>query len=146
GRVQRLDYKTLRYPGHFEQMRFLADELGLRDHRDELGRLLIRAKPPVADDIVYLHASVEGVKDGQPLRQNHVRGYLPIDLPDGRGGTRRWRAISWTTASSVVGVVDLVAEGRLSADRFVRHEDNVLDHIHTTHTHSRFVDNGSITV
>lgn len=145
GRVQRLDYKTLRYPGHFEQMRFLADELGLRDHRDELGRLLIRAKPPVADDIVYLHASVEGVKDGQPLRQNHVRGYLPIDLPDGRGGTRRWRAISWTTASSVVGVVELVADGRLPADGFVRQEDIALADLHTTHTGARFVDHGRIT-
>ncbi|NHA00476.1 hypothetical protein G5V59_11745 [Nocardioides sp. W3-2-3] len=26
GRVQRLDYKTMRYPGHFEQMHFLFDE------------------------------------------------------------------------------------------------------------------------
>ena len=61
--MQRLDYKTLRYPGHFDQMHFLFDELGLRDCREEVGRILVKAKPPVNDDIVYLHAAVEGIKD-----------------------------------------------------------------------------------
>ena len=64
GRVNRLDYKTMRYPGHFRQMHFLFDELNLRDQRDLIGRLLVDAKPPVNDDIVYLHAAVEGVKAG----------------------------------------------------------------------------------
>ena len=30
GRVQRLDYKTMRYPGHFSLMRFFFDELDMR--------------------------------------------------------------------------------------------------------------------
>src|SRR5690606_23858620 len=47
GRVSRLDYKTLRYPGHFEQMHFLFEELGLRDERALIGRILQDAKPPV---------------------------------------------------------------------------------------------------
>ena len=41
GRVQRLDYKTLRYPGHFELMRFYFDELGLRDRRELGGEILV---------------------------------------------------------------------------------------------------------
>ena len=52
GRVSRLDYKTLRYPGHFEQMHFLFDELNLRERREEVGRILVDAKPPVNDDIL----------------------------------------------------------------------------------------------
>jgi len=118
GRVQRLDYKTLRYPGHFRQMHFLFDELNLRDERELVGRILVAAKPPVNDDVVYLHAAVEGVLDGQPFRRNHVRAYGPIDI-DGR----EWRAISWTTAASAVSVVELVARGILPSTGFVRQED-----------------------
>lgn len=126
GRVQRLDYKTLRYPGHFRQMHFLFDELNLRERRDLVGRLLVDAKPPVNDDVVYLHAAVEGTQDGQPFRENHVRAYLPLGI-DGRS----WRAISWTTAASAVAVVELVSSGRIHRTGFVRQEsirfDDLLD-------------------
>lgn len=144
GRVQRLDYKTLRYPGHFDQMHFLFDELGLRECREEVGRILVKAKPPVNDDVVYLHAAVEGTKFGQPFRENHVRGYLPITLPDGAGTDRSWRAISWTTASSAVAVVELVADGRLPHDGFVRQEDIALEDLYATHAGRRFADYGKI--
>lgn len=144
GRVQRLDYKTLRYPGHFEQMHFLFDELGLRECREEVGRILVKAKPPVNDDIVYLHAAVEGVKHGQPFRENHVRGYLPLEITDGQGAVRQWRAISWTTASSAVAVVELVADGILPQEGFVRQEDISLADLHATHAGRRFADYGKI--
>jgi saccharopine dehydrogenase-like NADP-dependent oxidoreductase len=139
GRVQRLDYKTLRYPGHFRQMHFLFDELGLRDRREEVGRMIVDAKPPVNDDIVYLHAAVEGIKDGQPFRENHVKGYLPIEI-DGR----MWRAISWTTASSAVAVVELVADGALPHEGFVRQEDISIEDLYSTHAGRRFADYGRI--
>src|SRR5699024_10313323 len=54
GRVQRLDYKTLRYPGHFQQMEFLFDELHLRERRELADEILTAAKPPVDDDVVHL--------------------------------------------------------------------------------------------
>lgn len=139
GRVQRLDYKTMRYPGHFDQMHFLFDELGLRECREEVGRILVKAKPPVNDDVVYLHAAVEGIKDGQPFRENHVRGYLPLEI-DGR----TWRAISWTTASSAVAVLELLADGKLPQEGFVRQEDITLEDLHATHAGRRFKDYGKI--
>jgi saccharopine dehydrogenase-like NADP-dependent oxidoreductase len=117
GRVNRLDYKTLRYPGHFRQMHFLFDELNLREQRDLISGLLVDAKPPGNDDIVYLHAAVEGVKDAAPFRETYVRGYLPLEI-----GGRLWRAISWTTAASAVAVVELVADGRLPGAGFIKQE------------------------
>ena len=139
GRATRLDYKTLRYPGHFEQMHFLFDELNLRDRRDLVGELLVAAKPPVNDDIVYLHAAVEGVKDGQPFRENYVRGYKPITI-----GDRVWRAISWTTAASIVSVVELVADGRLPQSGFIRQEDIALTDLFTTTAGARFETLGTV--
>ncbi len=137
GRVNRLDYKTLRYPGHFEQMHFLFDELGLRDRRELIGQILQDAKPPVSDDIVYLHAAVEGIKDGLAFRENYVRGYLPTDV-----GGRRWRAISWTTAASAVAVVELVAAGRLPSSGFVRQEDIPLADLKSTMAGRLFAEQG----
>lgn len=133
GRATRLDYKTLRYPGHFRQMQFLFDELNLREERELVGRLIVDAKPPVNDDIVYLHAAVEGVKDGQPFRENHVRGYTPIEIAG-----RPWRAISWTTAASVVSVVELIAAGRLPRSGFIKQEDIALTDLFETVAGARF--------
>lgn len=139
GRVSRLDYKTLRYPGHFRQMHFLFDELNLRERREEVGRILVDAKPPVNDDVVYLHAAVEGVFEGQPFRRNHVRAYLPLEI-DGRG----WRAISWTTAASAASVVELVAGGVLPSAGFVRQEDIRLDDLLDTASGRLFAEHGAV--
>ena len=122
GRVQRLDYKTLRYPGHCDLMRFFFDELLLRDRRELAGEILVHAKPPVDDDVVYLYAAVEGHTGGQMFRHQFVRKWLPREI-DGR----RWRAISWTTACSASAVVELVASGELPAHGFLRQEEIPLD-------------------
>lgn len=118
GRVDRMDYKTLRYPGHCQLMRFFFDELHLRKDRVLAGRILVDAKPPVDDDVVYLYAAAEGTRDGRSVREQVVRSFEPL-LIDGR----RWRAISWTTAASACAVVELVASGHLPAKGLVRQED-----------------------
>ena len=138
-RVQRLDYKTMRYQGHFRQMHFLFDELGLRDRRELASELLVAAKPPVNDDIVYLHAAVEGIKEGHPFRENYVRGYKPIEI-----GNRLWRAISWTTAASIVAVVELVSEGRLPQTGLIKQEDIVLEDLFATQAGARFETLGKV--
>ena len=122
GKVDRLDYKTLRYPGHCDLMRFVFDELLLRDRRELAGEILVNAKPPVDDDVVYLYAAVEGLQRGEMFRHQYVRKWLPKDI-DGR----RWRAISWTTACSAAGVVELVAGGVLPATGLIRQETIPLD-------------------
>ena len=137
GKVQRLDYKTLRYPGHFQQMAFLFDELGLRNQRELVGKLIVDAKPPVNDDIVYLHASVEGKKAGQGYRENFVRAYQPIEIAG-----QIWRAISWTTAASAVAVVELASQGKLGAEGFVRQEDISLTDLLATKSGSLYESHG----
>ena len=118
GRLERLDYKTLRYPGHCQLMRFFFDELHLRHQRALAGRILVDAKPPVDDDVVYLYAAVEGERGGHLVRDQVVRSFEPMCLAG-----RRWRAISWTTAASACAVVELVATGKLPQHGFVRQED-----------------------
>jgi saccharopine dehydrogenase-like NADP-dependent oxidoreductase len=146
GRVQRLDYKTMRYPGHFELMRFFFDELGLRDRRALAGEILVNAKPPVDDDVVYLHAAVEGLAvgigdtaPGQLSRKQYVRAYQPLDI-----NGRPWRAISWTTAASAVAVVELVASGRLPNSGFLAQENIPFDALLETRNGARFAELGAV--
>lgn len=133
GQVERLDYKTLRYPGHCELMRFFFDELHLRQDRELAGRILVKAKPPVDDDVVYLYAAVEGQHGGILVRRQVVRTYRPVAL-----GGRQWRAISWTTAASAGAAVELVARGRLPGRGFVRQENVDLDALMATPTGQLF--------
>ena len=146
GRVQRLDYKTMRYPGHFELMRFFFDELGMREDRQRAGQILVDAKPPVDDDVVYLHAAVEGIASGvgdtapgQLTRKQYVRAYQPLEI-----NGRTWRAISWTTAASVAAVVELVADGRLPSAGFIKQEAISLLDLLDTKNGARFGELGRV--
>ncbi len=122
GRVDTLNYKTIRYPGHAKLMRFLLYELILKNKRELVEQILTEAKPPVQEDVVYVYAVVEGWKDGQLAREEFYRAYHPIKI-DGR----HWRAISWTTAASIAAVVEMVAAGTLPQRGFIKQEDISLE-------------------
>ncbi len=138
GKVANIDYKTMRYPGHMQLMNFFFHELLMREQRDFAGRILTHAKPPVGDDIVYIHVSAEGMIDGNLQRQEFVRGYRPIDI----AGSPR-TAIAWTTASSVVGVIEMVRAELLPSKGFLKQEDIPLNAFLGTQTGAHFKhDNG----
>ncbi len=118
GKVPNIDYKTMRYPGHMDQMNFFFHELLMRERRQQAGEILINAKPPVDDDIVYVHVSAEGLIEGKLQRKEFVRGYKPLEL----AGTLR-TAIAWTTSSSVVAVIKMVFDGTLPGSGFLKQED-----------------------
>lgn len=117
GKLDTLNYKTIRYPGHCKLMRFLLYELILKDQRELTEKILTEAKPPVQDDVVYVYAVVEGWRAGQLAREEFYRAYHPR-LIDGQS----WRAISWTTAGSVAAVVELVADEQLPQQGFLKQE------------------------
>lgn len=118
GRVDELNYKTMRYPGHCELMRFFFEELYMKERREDAGDILVNAKPPVNEDVVYIHAAVEGVKAGRMAREEFVRAYRPRQIAG-----RAWRAISWTTAASICAVVEMVSNGTLPQTGFLKQED-----------------------
>jgi saccharopine dehydrogenase (NAD+, L-lysine-forming) len=133
GRVDNLDYKTMRYPGHMELMNFFFHELLMRDHRAAAGEILTEAKPPVDDDVVYVHVSAEGIEHGSLRRREFVRAYYPIEI----SGERR-TAISWTTSASVVAVIEMVRDGHLPSTGFLHQEHIPLDMFLKTRTGSLF--------
>ena len=99
-------------------MNFFFHELLMREQREVAGLILTHAKPPVDDDVVYLHASAEGLADGQLLRKEFVRAYYPLEIA---GAPRT--AIAWTTSASVCAVIEMVRDGTLPAQGFLKQEE-----------------------
>ena len=133
GKVPNIDYKTMRYPGHMRLMNFFFHELLMRERRELAGEILTHAKPPVNDDIVYVHVSSEGMHDGRLQRREFVRAYRPIDLA---GGMQT--AIAWTTSASVVAIIEMVREGTLPQQGFLKQEEVPLSKFLTTGTGKLF--------
>lgn len=117
-KIENLDYKSIRYPGHVKQMNFFFHELLMRENRQMAGEILTNAKPAVSNDVVFVHASGEGSRGGQLFRDEFVKAYYPITI-DGLP----CRAISWTTAASVCAIVEMVSNGTLPDKGFIKQED-----------------------
>jgi saccharopine dehydrogenase-like NADP-dependent oxidoreductase len=101
--VQTLNYKTLRYPGHCEKMRFLMKDLGLNEDRSTLKRILEKSLPRTDQDVMLVYVSVQGEKAGSYSEQSYVKKILPIELHG-----KKWSAIQVSTASSLCAVVDMI--------------------------------------
>ena len=129
GKVDNIDYKTMRYPGHMDLMNFFFHELLMREDREHAGKILVHAKPPVNDDIVYVHVAAEGMIEGHLQRKEFVRGYKPIEVAGGQQ-----TAIAWTTAGSVVAIIEMVRNGPLPNHGFLKQEDIPLEDFLATKT------------
>ena len=118
GKVDTLNYKTMRYPGHRDAMKLFLYDLQMKNDRELAKNILHNALPLVDEDIVLVYAAVEGLIDGQLRRKEFSESYQKIDIEG-----KSWRAISWTTACSVSAVVDLVATGKLKNQGFIKQEE-----------------------
>ncbi|MDP1601691.1 MAG: saccharopine dehydrogenase C-terminal domain-containing protein [Legionella sp.] len=103
GKVKTLNYKTMRYPGHCEKMRFLMNDLKLNDDRETLKHILEKAVPKTYQDIVIVYVTVEGIKGGELSEKSYVKKVYPETIHG-----LEWSAIQVSTASGVCAVVDLV--------------------------------------
>ena len=119
GRLERYEYKTLRWPGHWALVRALFElgafepELSLADGRKLAPRALLRAlfeerlKVPEVDDLVLLRVVVEGEQQGSQRR-------LTYDLRDRRDPRTGLSAMERATAFPAALVAHLQARGKVS--------------------------------
>ncbi len=120
--VESMDYRTIRYPGHCEQMRLLMNGLKLNHDRETLKRILENAVPQTLQDVVIVYAAVTGLQDSELREENYVNKVYPQII-----GGRLWSAIQITTASGICAVLDLVLGNPGDYRGFVRQEQFPLD-------------------
>ncbi len=131
GRVKHMSYKTIRYPGHCEKIKFLMNDLKLNSDRDTMKRILEHAIPKTYQDVVLVYVSVNGEQDDYFVEENYVKKFYPKVI---NGHT--WSAIQLTTASGICSVVDIVLSHPQKYQGFIKQEDFTLDDL----TESRFGD------
>jgi saccharopine dehydrogenase-like NADP-dependent oxidoreductase len=122
GKVRELNYKTIRYVGHRDLMKFLMFDLHLNEYREILKRILESAVPSTEQDRVVILVSVVGRRSGILRQQTYTR-----IVSHGEIAGRHWTGIQVTTASALAAVVDLVLSGKIGRRGFVRQEDIDLD-------------------
>lgn len=122
GKVRNLNYRTVRYPGHRDIMKILLHDLRLMDRRDLLKDIFETSLPLTYQDVVLVFISVSGVKDGQLVQETYANKVYNKTLSG-----KLWSAIQITTASGICTVLDLMAEGKLPQQGFVRQEDVLFD-------------------
>jgi saccharopine dehydrogenase-like NADP-dependent oxidoreductase len=98
GRVRHLDYKTLRYPGHYDWVKgLLASAPAGSDRAEHLQRRMESSIPLVDDDLVIIYSAVEGRgTDGVLRRLESSFRIEPLTV-----GARKLKAIQATTAAGL---------------------------------------------
>ena len=96
GKATQLDYKTLRYVGHYQWVDSIVKTLSVdADLPDRLQDVMLAAVPSVEDDMVLVHASIDGFDAGGRRRMIEKAYFVePLVI----NGTHL-RAIQTTTAA-----------------------------------------------
>jgi saccharopine dehydrogenase-like NADP-dependent oxidoreductase len=123
-RVQSMNYKTIRYPGHCEQMRLLMNGLKLNHDRPTLKRILENAVPQTLQDVVIIYAAVTGMQDGELREENYVNKVYPEVVAG-----RLWSAIQITTAAGICSVLDRILQSPEQQKGFIAQEEFSLKNI-----------------
>ena len=118
GRVENLNYKTVRYPGHREIVKMLVRDLRLGMRREVLKDVLETAIPITYQDVVLIFVTVSGRLDGHLTQESYAKKIYSQTV-----GDRLMSAIQVTTASGICAMCDLLIEGKLPQSGFVRQED-----------------------
>lgn len=129
GPESRLAYKTIRYPGHRDLMKFLLQDLRLgvehaqpSSHGRTFDRrlaidLLDHAIARTLQDVVIVFISGIGMREGRREQINFKRAVHATEILG-----RTWPAIELTTAAGVCAMVDLHRLGKLPKVGFVKQE------------------------
>ena len=118
GRVQNLDYKSVRYPGHRALMKVLLEELQLKHDTETLKAIMRRSIPSTMQDVVLVFVTVSGLRGGSLVQEVFAR---KIFAERGEGAAAQ-SAIQITTAAGICAAVDLFREGVLPQRGFIRQE------------------------
>jgi len=122
GRVQTLNYRTIRYPGHRDIMKLLLKDLRLAEKPEQLRQILEFALPGTDQDVVVIFATATGQREGRHWQESRA---IRVAAQPHAG---RWRtAIALTTAASVCATLELLVAGAVAGPGLVRQEQIPLE-------------------
>jgi saccharopine dehydrogenase-like NADP-dependent oxidoreductase len=119
GKVNNLNYKTIRYPGHRDLVQFLLFELGFKDDREPLKKALDRNIPGTKQDKCIIFAEAVGTESGRLTKSSYASVVYGSEV-----NGSHLNAIQLTTAAGICVPLDLVLNKKLGkSGGFVRMEE-----------------------
>lgn len=116
-RVRNVNYKTIRYPGHCELMKFLLQDLQMREQQGLLREIFDRSMPATFQDQIVIFVSATGKYLGRLTERTYAKTIYHQRI-DGEN----WSGIQITTAAGVTGIVDLLRDGKLPGSGLLKME------------------------
>jgi saccharopine dehydrogenase-like NADP-dependent oxidoreductase len=117
GKIENLNYKTVRYPGHRDIIKTLVRDLRLSQRRDIMKDVLETAIPITYQDVVLVFVTVSGQQHGQLTQESYAKKVYAHEI-----GGKLMSAIQITTAAGICAMVDMMVAGKLPKKGFVRQE------------------------
>lgn len=122
GKVQNLNYRTVRYPGHRDIIKMLLHDLRLGERRALMKDILEHAIPITMQDVVLIFVTVSGYREGRFLQESFAQKVYARPIAG-----RIWSGIQVTTAAGICALVDMMAAGDIPDRGFLRQEDVTLE-------------------
>ena len=113
GKVEHLTYKTIRYPGHLNHMKFLFNDLHLKKNKEILEKLFDKEVPRTTNDVIIFYVKVIGEIDGVLQEKTYLRKIY---------GDQKFSAIQRTTAAGICSCLDMHFNGKINTSGFVKQE------------------------
>jgi saccharopine dehydrogenase-like NADP-dependent oxidoreductase len=130
-KISDLNYKTLRYPGHRDLMKFLLYDLNLSQKQEVLTQIFDQEVPLTLSDVVIIYVNSVGNDESGLIQRSFVK-----KIYAGRVLGRALSAIQLSTAAGITAVLELFARGELPAG-FVKQESVSLEQFFSTHWGAR---------
>jgi saccharopine dehydrogenase-like NADP-dependent oxidoreductase len=110
GKVNSMNYKTIRFPGHYAWVEEQINSISDSDQPIETLQLIMeRQIPHIEDDQIIIYAAVQGKDAGGTLRRREIsKQILPQII-----GKYQLRAIQITTATPLIQSAQLLLETKL---------------------------------
>ena len=112
-KVDNLSYKTIRYPGHLNHMKFLFNDLHLKKNKDVLEKLFDKEVPRTTKDVIIFFVKAIGEIDGILQEKTYLRKIY---------GDERFSAIQRTTASGVCSCLEMYFKDQIPKNGFTKQE------------------------
>lgn len=115
GKVERLTYKTIRYDGHHQHMKFLLNDLNLSKNRDLFIKLFDQEVPQTTKDVVVIMVKAVGELDGKLMEKTYYNKVY---------GDQHGSAIQKTTVGGICAAMCSWMNGYMENKKgFVRQEE-----------------------
>lgn len=139
GKAKNANYKSVRYPGHLDIVKFLLRELKLNETPEKLVEILENAIPATKQDTVLVWVSALGKQKGRLMQETYVTKIYAQEIYG-----KKWSAIQITTAGAVCAVIDMVRDGTITQKGFVKQED-IGFHDFTSNRFGKYYKEGEVT-